>query len=126
MEEYALEIGIGIIMLGIIRILRDYLITVNSSVLKGTVSKVKNKTRKSRRYCYPKIVVHDESFDIEKSFPSAKKRGHDYFTIGQEMSLYKYRSFTFKDTYKPLIGFWYSSFNIMFMGVVVIIISFFV
>ena len=126
MQEYALEIGLVIIALGTIRILRDLLVSRNSSVIKGTVSKVKNKTRKSSRYCYPKIIVNDESADIEMSFPSARKRGHDRYYEGEEISLYKYRNFLFKDTYKPLNGFWFSSFQILFYGIVVIIISQFI
>ena len=126
MQEYTLEIASAVIGSGIIRILRDYLITLNSSILKGTVSKVKNKTVKGRRYNYPKVIIEDDGGDIEKSFPSAKKRGHDYYAVGEEISVYKYKSFIFRHAYKPLIGFWFSSVQILLGGIFIVILSFFV
>jgi len=124
-NEYVLYAGIILVFFGVIQLIRDYIVTKRNNIVEGVVIRFKNKTKKRRTYCYPEVIVHDEGLETKMFCYSARRSGHDRFSEGEVLKMYKYRGFNQKNKYKTIVGFWSSSYQITGLGVVLILTSIF-
>ena len=127
LQTNAFEIGLGICFLGLLKLLYRFIATKNQLPLEADVIDIKRKTRKSRRYTYPvvEIVLDDGSFK-KINCSTAKRHGHSYYDDYSIIEMFKVRNILGKIRYIPVIGYWYSSMNIVMPGIAIIVISFFV
>lgn len=110
--DYLLYVAAGIAGVGFISLLIDIITMRNNSVESYEVIRCKNKTRKSSRYCYPKVVApNGEEFFVY----SANTKGHDVYQIGAYLEFYAPGLFNRKPRCK--IGFYKRTLGIFFLAV---------
>ncbi len=118
MEENIIYIGIGILALGLVLAIKDLLLFKFAQTEIGFITRVKNKTRKSSRYCYPYATVISQS-GVEKQVIcySAKKRGHDRYSEGEEIKFLVY-TLLGKVKFRCQIGLYKRSTWVISVGIV--------
>jgi len=100
-EIYVLLIGFGLLIIGIYRFTRQYLTLKKGDIVFAEVVRCKNKSgSKGKRYCYPYVAVTSNTGTVREFYCYAAKRsGHDYYHAGEELELYRYKSFFGNDGY---------------------------
>ncbi len=111
---------IGVILLG-----RDLIVLRSNDIYNGVIVRVKNKVKKSKRYCYPFVDIEDEDASNIGCY-SMKKSGHDKYVVGEKIEMLRYKNLLFKTVYKAKHMFLKSSISLIIGGAVLIIASQFV
>jgi hypothetical protein len=126
MNPYAFYVGIFMIVFVIYKYYRGKSILANGEVIEAKVIKVKNKTNKGKRYCYPKLYLEDSGNPYEFYCYSAKTSGHDIYHEGQLLKVRRFNKLF------GGIGYFYGAqmkldFGVAItVGLILVIASFFV
>lgn len=82
MDDYIIYVGIGLIVFGVLKFLRELLIYKNKDIVEGEVIAVKEKNKNGRAYSYPKVKVIEGNTYNEFYCYSAKVNRHDTYDVG--------------------------------------------
>lgn len=111
--DYIIYVSIGFAVLGVLSFFNDLYVKKNGTIVVLVITRCKNKTKKSRSYCYPKV----EGLDGKEFYVySAQKNGHDKYIEGDTMDFYQH---PITNKYKSLAGFYYRTLSLLGFAVLI-------